>query len=404
MKLTFILISVLMLPLFGRGQQLQGYIEEALRNNPSIQAYELRHSISREKVNEAGGIPDTQFSAGLFVSEPETRTGAQKARFSARQLLPWFGTISRRKEYARAQADSEFVNYTIECRKLKLEVSDSYYRLYGLKARQRVYDTQIELLKSYEALTLNRVAVNKAGAVDILTLQIRQNELSQQKRILQEQFAAEQSRFNHLLNRKAGEPVEVWAELRIPSEDPVAPERLQVNPELMLYDALYKSVVQEERLNRKESAPSLGIGLDYIPVQERSDLLFSDNGKDILMPMVSLSIPLFNPRYLSRSQQNEFRKQEISLLKQQRMNTLQTRFAQVVGKRNEARITFDTQSLNLKQARDAEEILLRQYETGAIPLRQVLEIQELQLDIQSKQIQAVQLYFQQSAVINYLIH
>ena len=92
---------------FAKAQQLQSYIQEAESNSPEIKAYNLRHNIAEEKVNEADWIPNTEFSAGYFVSEPETRTGAQRARFSVRQMLPWFGTTTARENYASAMADSE---------------------------------------------------------------------------------------------------------------------------------------------------------------------------------------------------------------------------------------------------------------------------------------------------------
>ena len=89
---------------FANAQQLQSFIQEAESNSPEIQAYNLRHNIAEEKVNEANWIPNTEFSAGYFVSEPETRTGAQRARFSAKQMLPWFGTITARENYASSMA------------------------------------------------------------------------------------------------------------------------------------------------------------------------------------------------------------------------------------------------------------------------------------------------------------
>ena len=71
------------------GQQLQSYIEEALTANPEIQAFELRYTIAEEKVQEADWLPNTELSAGYFVSEPETRTGPQRAgRGRARQRRP----------------------------------------------------------------------------------------------------------------------------------------------------------------------------------------------------------------------------------------------------------------------------------------------------------------------------
>ncbi|ARN77189.1 hypothetical protein BST97_03870 [Nonlabens spongiae] len=71
--------------------------------------------------------------------------------------------------------------------------------------------------------------------------------------------------------------------------------------------------------------------------------------------------------------------------------------------RNQARISF-TQNQNLAQAKDAEEILLKNYETGTIDFNDVLDIQELQLKFQTQQIQAIQMYYVQSAYLNYLIN
>ena len=77
-------------------QDLASYIQEAEKNNPEIQAFELRYNIAEEKVNEADWLPNTEIGVGYFVSEPETRTGAQRARFSVKQMLPWFGTACSR--------------------------------------------------------------------------------------------------------------------------------------------------------------------------------------------------------------------------------------------------------------------------------------------------------------------
>ncbi|WP_010519674.1 TolC family protein [Croceivirga radicis] len=399
-----IIIGLLLVSAMGNAQGLQSYIAEAQANNPKIQAYELRYTIAREKENEANWLPNTEFGAGYFVSEPETRTGAQVARFSAKQMLPWFGTVATRQKYASAMAETDYVDYVVAKRKLALAVAQSYYELYSLWAKQGVLDTNIELLHTYETLALTSVEVGKASAVDVLRLQIRQNELEQQKQMLREQFKGEQVNFNNLLNRDTDLTVDLTVAMDIPDRDPVTMDSLELNPELLRFDKMYESVTQAELLNQKEGAPMLGFGLDYVSVQERPDMSFSDNGKDIVMPMVSLSIPIFNKRYTSKTKQNELRKEEITFQKQEGLNVLESAFAKAIAQRNEARIAYDTQSKNLKQAKDAEQILVKNYETGTIDFNDVLDIQELQLKFQINQIQSVQLYYVQSAIINYLIN
>lgn len=405
MKKRFIYIVFALTAFGASAQSLEFYLQEAEQNSPMIQALELRYNIAKEKVSEMNTLPNTTVAAGYFVSEPETRTGAQRARFSVSQMLPWFGTITARENYASSMAETEYAEIVIAKRKLALSLAQSYYNLYGIQTKQKVLQENIDLLKTYETLALTSVEVGKASAVDVLKLQIRQNELQQQKEVLEQSYLAEQAVFNNLLNRDESIAVEVVDEMEIPLDDPMLnKEDLGLNPELLKYDQLYESVTQSELLNQKENAPSFGIGLDYIPVSERTDMAMSDNGKDIVMPMVTFSIPIFNNKFKSVTKQNELRQKEIELQKTERLNVLENAYADAISQRNQARIAHQTQAKNLKQAKDAEEILIKNYETGTIDFNDVLDIQELQLKFQTNQIQSVQLYYLQSAIINYLIN
>ena len=384
-------------------QQLDSYIKEAEQNNPEVQAFALRYDLASEKVNEANTLPDTEFSAGYFVSEPETRTGAQKARFSVRQMIPWFGTITARENYATSMADAEYVEVAVTKRKLALSVAQSYYRLYSLQARMEVLRENIELLEVYHELALNSLEVGSASAVDVLRLQMRQNDLAQQRETLQQEFDAEKVNFNNLLNRREDLEVAVVDSMAIPQREIIEDlEIAEVHPELMKFDRLYESVSEAELLNQKESLPKLGFGLDYIPVAERTDMVVDENGKDILMPMVSVSIPIFNNKFKSVSRQNEIRQKEIQAQREERLNRLQTLLATALNSRTSARITANTFLRNIEQAKDAEEILVRSYETGTINFNDVLDVQELQLKFQTGLIEAVKNYYQQTALVNYL--
>ena len=405
MKNRFIYILFALTAFGVNAQSLESYLQEAELNSPMIQALELRYNIAKEKVVEMNTLPNTTIAAGYFVSEPETRTGAQRARFSVSQMLPWFGTITARENYASSMAETEYAEIVIAKRKLALSVAQSYYKLYGIQAKQKVLEENIQLLKTYETLALTSVEVGNASAVDVLKLQIRQNELQQQKEVLEQSYLAEQAVFNNLLNRDESIGVEVVNVMDIPVDDPIFnKEDLSLNPELLKYDQLYESVTQSELLNQKENAPSFGIGLDYIPVSERDNMVFSDNGKDIVMPMVTFSVPIFNNKFKSTTKQNELRQKEIEFQKEERLNVLENAYANAISQRNQARIANQTQAKNLKQAKDAEEILIKNYETGTIDFNDVLDIQELQLKFQTNQIQSVQLYYLQSAIINYLIN
>lgn len=401
-NLIFTLISFLAFG-FSNAQELNVLIEQALKNNPAIQKFELQYNIASEKVNEVNTLPNTEFGVGYFVSEPETRTGAQRFRISVKQMLPWFGTITSRESYVSSMAEVKYEDIVIAKRKLITSVSQSYYNLYANKAKQNVLKENIKLLQTYETLALTSVEVNKASMVDVLRLQMRQNEMEQLLAILNQQYLAEQTTFNKLLNRDKSIFINVVGNLNFPSENfDTKTNNLSVHPELLKYDRLYQSIEKSELLNQKETAPMIGFGLDYINVTERPNISFSDNGKDILMPMVTLSIPIFNNSYKSKTKQNSLQQEEVLAQKQERKNKLETFLDKAKNERISARISYKTQTKNLKQAKNAEEILIKNYETGTIDFNDVLDIQELQLKFEMNQIESIKSYFVQTTIINYL--
>nr|WP_321245489.1 TolC family protein [uncultured Psychroserpens sp.] len=403
MKRIILIMVCLLSFTFSNAQQLETLIENGLTNNPEIQVFELKYQVAKEKVNEVNTLPNTQIGVGYFVSEPETRTGAQRFKISAQQMLPSFGSITARENYKNSLADAVYEDVAIAKRKLVVSISQSYYNLYALKGKQAVLDENIVLLKTYEELALTSVEVGKASAVDVLRLQMRQNELEQLKQVLEQDYLGEQTVLNKLLNREKDIEISIDSELTMPSENAlINSENLALHPELLKYNKLYESVEKSELLNQKESNPMLGFGLDYIAVSERPNMNFSDNGKDIVMPMVSVSIPIFNNAYKSKTKQNKLQQHEINAQKQDRLNRLETLLDKAVKKSNSAMISYQTQVKNLKQAKDAETILVKSYETGTIDFNDVLDIQELQLKFQINQIESIKVYYLQTTIINYL--
>jgi outer membrane protein TolC len=146
----------------------------------------------------------------------------------------------------------------------------------------------------------------------------------------------------------------------------------------------------------------IGFGFDYINIEKRPYMDFSDNGKDIIMPMLSISIPIFNKKHRSQTKQNALQQLEIVAKKQDRLNTLKTLLSKAINDRISARISFETQTKNLIQANKIEEILMKNYETGMIDFKDVLDIQEVQLKFQMNQIESVKAYYLETTIINYL--
>ncbi|WP_240484923.1 TolC family protein [Arenibacter latericius] len=388
------LVSLLVFVWPAEGQQLESYIKEAIMNNPSIQAVEKQYAISTEKISEVNSLPNTQFSAGYMVGKGDMAM-MQEGEFSVMQMFPWFGTLATRGKYAAAMADADFLEIEIAKRKVAMALSQSYYRLYEIVKKQQVLDSNIQLLKVYEQLALTSVEVGKASAVSVLRLQMRQNDLIERKLVLEQDYEAELIAFNKIMNRKEVADVAIIDSLAVPEKDiEIDFNNLELHPELAKYEELNKVVSHADALNKKESAPEFGIGMDY--------MLFNEN-PNMLMPMVSLSIPIFNKRYKSIARQNKLKYEELDIQKQASQNSLVTQLQSAVRSRNAARISLETHDKNLRQAEQATEILFKNYETGTMDFREVLDVQELQLNIQLNRVEAIGDYFKQMSIINYYI-
>lgn len=70
--------------------------------------------------------------------------------------------------------------------------------------------------------------------------------------------------------------------------------------------------------------------------------------------------------------------------------------------RRASRVTFNTYVSNLEYTRNAEQILMKSYESDALDFREILDVQELQLKFQLGKVEAVKDYYLQTSMINYL--
>ncbi|QDO95696.1 TolC family protein [Formosa sediminum] len=383
-------------------QDLQTLIQLGLEDNPGINTADLQYQIASERVNEANALPDTEFGLGYFVSEPETRTGPQKFKVSVNQMLPWFGAITARENYATALADAEYEQLAIAQRQLVMSISQKYYKLWANQETQHVMLAQNDILNQYKTLALTRVEVGQATAVDVLKLEMRANDILERLAILKQEYLALQTALNMDLNRQKTIDITVTSDLKIPDQEHLDEvEITNLHPELLQYDKLYESVEHSDQLIAKSRAPSIGFGVDYIAIEKRQEYVV-DNGKDVLMPMLSVSIPIFQSKYKSKSVQNKIQKEAYRTQKVERKNKLIALLDTAEKNRTAAKISFNTQTKNLEQAKYAQDILIKSYETGGIDFNDVLDIQELQLQYDIKRIEAITSYYQNQTIINYI--
>src|SRR5690606_4385596 len=126
-------ISMLLILLISAGvtaQSLDGYLELAVENNPSLKAAHLKYEAAMEVAPQVGALPDPTLSISAFGSPMTTDIGDERASLELLPMFPWFGTHKTRQEVANLHADAEYLAYVTASEQLFLELRTAYAKLH----------------------------------------------------------------------------------------------------------------------------------------------------------------------------------------------------------------------------------------------------------------------------------
>ena len=386
-------------------QQLDQLIETALENNAQLNALELKVAATKEGEIQAESWKNTSISSALFISEPETRTGPQKFQLSASQPIPAFGRITARTAYAKSLTDISYQEWVIAKRKLILEVAQLYYNYQVLIRQSALVEKHIKRLDQYISIATTKVTTGEASAVDVFQLKMRKEDYQNNYLQIQKSFDVIASALKATLNTNTELNIKEDSSFTINSTSlDLDKYQLEIHPELIQYDLLFESVAKERDLNDKERLPGIGVGLNYINVANRVDLNPIDNGKDIVAPMLSFSLPIFNKSYQSKERQLNIREKQVEQQKIDRVNQLQQQLDRAIALSEKALIDFNSQNKNLNLAHQSMELVLAAFQTNAKGIEKLLDIQQMEFNYEFKKIAAIGNYFQGRLQLEYLVN
>ena len=371
-------------------QQLQTYIDYAVENNPELKAMDLKYQQALEKVPQAKSLQDPTFSAGIFIQPIETRVGAQKAKLSVSQMFPWFGTLGAKEQQASLQAHAIYLKYLDAHSKLQMNVTNLWLDL--ILTDKKIYFTQkrIEVLDLLEKQSLKRYESDQTDMVNVLYIQMLKEELISKLELFKDKRITQQSAFNKLLNR------EFSAHVGTPTDDsfmisvslPNEKTDFSAHNRIASWEQMVESAQFAEKASKLNALPKFGLGLDYAILAKRNDLDVTDNGQDAIMPMISVSIPIFRKKYkaavkFNQLKQREYEKQKTAEINQLKLERQQALELFKVGKRDSELY----QNLLVK-AKQSFEILSSSYESSTKRYEEVLNMQQKIWIYEQKQIQA----------------
>lgn len=190
----------------GDTLRLADAVTEARRANPMLQAARYRADAARERVPQAGALPDPRFSFGL-VNRPIDDFGTDimmtMNAFQLSQRFPWPGKLGFGQEESEhlARAD-QFDAREVEAA-LVTRLKSVYYELAYIDRAVRIMEATRNLLRDFEQVTTARYAVGAGIQQDILQAQVAVAIVTADIRVLREQRVAMAARLNALLGRVA---------------------------------------------------------------------------------------------------------------------------------------------------------------------------------------------------------
>ena len=285
---------------------LTAYLSLAADSSPAIAAAEARYDVALARARRVGGLPDPVVSYGHYFEEVETRVGPQVYRFGVRQRLPWFGKLSLARDAARERAAAEGERL----RATRLDVAASVTKAFAdhayLGRAIEVTEERLSLLRSLDAVVRSEYSAGNASYGDVMKAQIGLARTEDSLASLLARRRASSSRLAAAVGMREEQ------ELPLPGEIPVAdhsvepretPSFRERSPDLLSLEHLQEAARYERRLAGRAYFPDLTVGVDYISTDD-APLPMADSGKDPLIGVASISVPLWFGKHAAAVRQS----------------------------------------------------------------------------------------------------
>ncbi len=383
-------------------QNLAYFFRIAAQEHPALQADYKRFEAAMEKLPQARSLPDPTLSFGYFLSPVETRVGPQQVRMSLSQLFPWFGTLRAQEAVAAKNAEYQFQRFQETKNALFFQVAKAYYPLYENARLQEIERENISLLTSYKTLTISNFENGKGAMTDVLRTEMRLREAEVNLSLLETEGSSLTQRFHTLLNRPKDTPITLDDSLAYPLPTVQLPA-LDSATHIGLAALRTKAAESQATaaLARKQGMPKIGVGMDYVLVGQ-GPLMFPDNGKNVFMPMLTFTLPVFREKYKAARREAEFMEKSFSEQVTNTHNQLQNSYEAALFVHTRQAELLALYEKQLETLRQMLRLLLTAYSNEGAGFATVLQTQQEVLQYEKKKINALTQYYLSLAELHYL--
>jgi outer membrane protein TolC len=238
------------------------------------------------------------------------------------------------------------------------------------------------------------------GMSDVLRIQMEIVEIDNNIESLQSALKAGKAQFNALLNREADSRVDVpesFSKLPFNFTSEIKSRDIEsLNPMLGMLNEEALSYKAKGVMDKKMSYPMIGIGLQYMLIENNPASM--DQGMnnmspiDKIMPMVSISLPIFRNKYKAQQRESEYMWQSAREKYNNTLNSLRSDLFKLKHQLDDAERKITLYAKQEELAKTTYNLILQEFVTGRSDLANVIEVQRQLLDYRLKEVESVAEY------------
>lgn len=386
-------------------QTLDEYLNTAAENNPNLKSSYAQFEAAMQQAPQVSSLPDPTLTMSAFGRMIETRLGAQEARFSLSQMFPWFGTLQAKEDASVLLAEAKFQKYLDLRNLLFFEIKSVYAELYAIEETIQFKKENLTILDSYRELSLSRFKTGNAPMVNVIKVDIQRESAITEIELLEGIKKPLETRFNLLLNRQPEIAVQIQDTLVF--KNPIVLEDPKVSfknhPSVTGLEKQKESYEMQEMVAQKEGLPMLGLGIDYSIISKRTDANPEMNGQDAIMPMFTVTLPIFRKKYRAAKKEAEFMAGSIERQQEAQKNELQSAYEMTIYNLIKAEQLIALYDKQLVSSGQASKLLLSGFSNSIIDFEEVLQMNQNILMLQTQKVEAIKNGFIAEAKLDYLI-
>lgn len=438
---------------YSQSDSLYSYLEIAAKNNPTVLQRYYEYEAALQKIPQVGSLPDPTINVGVFLKPMELVAGNQVADIQLMQMFPWFGVLKYAKDEMSLMANAKFESFRDAKLQVFLDVQRSWYDMHKIRQNIRISQKNIEILQTIERLAIVRFKAgptvnspsssgrastpassqgsssgssgmstmggnsgNSAGSVsvqsssampgnsmgsssgssgltDVYRIQIEISDVQNNIELLKNLWNTLTSQFNSYLNRPPEFPVTLPDTLIADSFQlsvlALSDTALSNNPMLGMLQFEQKTLEARKQMVTKMGYPMVGFGLAYTVVQQNPMSTSSMNGNDMIMPMVTATLPIYRKKYNAMKTEADLLKSATAQNYIATANSLKTEYYQAVQLYQDAQRRIKLYAGQNRLASQSLDIMFRSFASSGTDLTDILRVRQQTLDYEYKQLEAI---------------